>query len=131
MVSALYLGKFVSLNHKHMRYTIIILVNATHQWLSLSRRERDEFIEGELRPIFKRYSDSCDIRLYDSDFTTAGISNFMIVETEDLSAFGFLMGYLRESKTLASPYFTIKQLVVGVPNNFRGSISIEEVSTNL
>jgi hypothetical protein len=110
-----------------MNYTILILVNATPQWLSLQRSERDHFVENEIRPIFAKYGDSCKIKLFDSDFTNPSISDFMIVETEDLQAFGFMMGYLRESKTFATPYFELKELIVGVPNNFRGSLDIMDV----
>jgi Darcynin, domain of unknown function len=110
-----------------MNYTILILVNATPQWLSLQRSERDHFVETELQPIFAKYGHSCNIRLFDSDFTNPGVSDFIIVETEDLKEFGFMMGYLRESKTFAAPYFDIKDLIVGVPNNFRGSLDIADI----
>lgn len=110
-----------------MKYTIIILVNATHQWLSLSRTERDLFVEKELNEIFKRYGDTCKIKLFDSDFTNSTVSDFIIVETQNLEQFGYMMGYLRESKTFAMPYFEVKDLIIGVPNNFRGSMDIANV----
>ncbi|NSL88698.1 darcynin family protein [Chitinophaga solisilvae] len=110
-----------------MEYTILVLVNATSLWLSMPRTERDSFVEKEVRPILNHFSDRCNIRLYDADFTNAAISDFLIVETNDLSAFGFMMGYLRESKTFAAPYFTVQQLVVGVANNFRGSMDVKDL----
>jgi len=110
-----------------MNYTILLLVNATSSWLSLSRTQRDHFVENELRPILTKYSRSCTISLFDCDFTNPNVSDFMIVETEDLKEFGFMMGYLRESKTFATPYFEIKELIVGVPNNFRGSMDIADI----
>jgi hypothetical protein len=110
-----------------MTYTILILVNATPAWLTLSRIERDRFVEHELRPILGKYAHSCTIRLFDCDFTNPDVSDFMIVETAEMKDFGFLMGYLRESGTFAVPYFEIKNLIIGVPNNFRGSIGIADV----
>jgi darcynin-like uncharacterized protein len=110
-----------------MNYTIVILFNATSQWLSMSRTERDHFNENELRPILRKYSDTCKISLFDSDFTHSSVSDFIIIETDDLIEYGYMMGYLRESKTLAAPYFEIKELVVGVPNNFRGSIDVKDI----
>ncbi|MBB6129534.1 darcynin family protein [Mucilaginibacter lappiensis] len=111
-----------------MKYTILILVNATGQWLTLPRAERDAFVENELRPIFKKFKTNCNIRLYDADFTHAHISDFLIVETDNLEDHAYLMGYLRESKTFAIPYFEVKELVVGVANNFRGSLAIEDIT---
>ncbi|WP_428330584.1 darcynin family protein [Mucilaginibacter sp.] len=110
-----------------MEYTILILVNATNQWLSLPRAERDEFVEKELQPILKKYSSSCNVKLYDSDFTHPAVSDFLIIETNDLKEYGYMIGYLRESKTFAVPYFEIKDLIVGVNNNFRGSLSIGNI----
>ncbi|MCW3465833.1 darcynin family protein [Chitinophaga nivalis] len=111
-----------------MEYTILILVNATSQWLSMPRTERDTFVETEFRPILQHYSNVCKVRLYDADFTHPGVSDFLIIETSDLQAFGYLMGYLRESKTLAAPYFSVKELVIGVPNNFRGSMAVSDIT---
>jgi hypothetical protein len=110
-----------------MKYTIVLLANATPQWMSLSREDRDQFVETEIRAILEKFKSSCRVRLFDSDFTHATVSDFMIIETDDLMAFGYLMGYLRESKTFAAPFFTVRELVVGVDNNFRGSINIGEV----
>lgn len=110
-----------------MQYTILILVKASHPWLSMPRAERDLFVENEIRPILSKYSDSCSIRLFDCDFTNAEVSDFFIIETADLIQYGYLIGYLRESKTLAVPYFEIKNIVIGVPNNFRGSMEVAKL----
>lgn len=111
-----------------MKYTILILVNATSQWLLLPRSARDAFVENELQPILKKFSSSCNIRLFDSDFTHSKISDFLIIETDDLNEYGYLIGYLRESKTFAAPYFEIIDLIIGVNNNFRGSLDIQDVT---
>lgn len=110
-----------------MRYTIVILLNATPLWLSKSRAERDEFVNVELGPVLNHFSASCKVSLFDSDFTHAKVSDFMLVETDELETYGLMMGYLRESATLAAPYFVIQELVVGVANNFRGSMEIADL----
>ena len=114
-----------------MEYTILILVNATNQWLLLPRKDRDSFVEKELQPVFEKFSSSCKIRLFDSDFTHSRISDFLIIETDNLKEYGYLIGYLRESKTFAIPYFEIKDLIIGVNNNFRGSLNIQNITANL
>lgn len=93
----------------------------------LSREERDKFVEKEIRPLLAHFGETCSINIYDSDFTHANISDFIIIHTESLEQYGYLIGYLRESKTFAIPYFEIKELVVGVNNNFRGSIAINDI----
>lgn len=113
-----------------MQYTILILAKASHQWLSMTRTTRDQFIENELRPLLGHFSTAMTIKLYDCDFTHAAISDFIILETSDLEKFGYLVGYLRESKTFAVPYFEVKDIVIGVPNNFRGSIDIADITVN-
>ncbi|WP_212004494.1 darcynin family protein [Chitinophaga sp. HK235] len=111
-----------------MNYTIIILINATPQWLTLPRKERDRFVQNEVNPIFDKFADKCKVKLFDSDFTCAGVSDFVIIETGNLEDFGYLMGYLRESKTFAVPYFEVKNIITGVPNNFRGSLDIADIT---
>ncbi len=113
-----------------MQYTIVILVKASHKWLSMPRVERDAFVAGEIRPILNKYSDSCSIRLFDCDFTHPDISDFFILETADLVQYDYLIGYLRESATFAVPYFEVKNIVIGVPNNFRGSMNLEDVRSS-
>lgn len=110
-----------------MNYTILVLVNASHAWLSLKREERDLFVEKELQPVLQKYSDTCEIDIFDCDFTHASVSDFLIIKTTNLSDWGYLMGYLRESKTFAAPYFEVKDIVIGVPNNFRGSMNIDDI----
>ncbi|SKA47671.1 Darcynin, protein of unknown function [Chitinophaga eiseniae] len=110
-----------------MNYTIILLVKATPQWLTLPRPERDLFVQTEVRAVLDKFADQCSIRLFDCDFTHAHVSDFMIIETTNLEQYSYLIGYLRESKTLAVPYFEIKDIIVGVPNNFRGPMNIDDI----
>ncbi|MBC9909629.1 darcynin family protein [Chitinophaga varians] len=110
-----------------MQYTIILLAKATPQWLTKSRSERDQFVTTEVRPILDKFSDQCSVRLFDCDFTHAAVSDFMIIETSNLEHFGYLVGYLRESHTFAAPYFDVKDIIIGVPNNFRGSMNVDDI----
>lgn len=114
-------------NISTMNYIIILLVKATPQWLTLPRTQRDQFVQTEVRPILDKFAGQCSVRLFDCDFTHAQVSDFMIIETTNLEQYAYLIGYLRESKTLAVPYFDIKDIIVGVPNNFRGSMDIDDI----
>nr|MBB6148007.1 hypothetical protein [Mucilaginibacter sp. SP1R1] len=57
------------------------------------------------------------------------ISDFLIIETHDLKEYGYLIGYLRESKTFAAPYSKLEDIIIGVSNNFRGSLNFQDIST--
>ncbi len=114
-------------NFTIMHYTIILTAKATAQWLTKSRPERDHFLETEVRPVLDKFADQCSVRLFDCDFTHAQVSDFMIIETDNLEHFGYLIGYLRESKTFAAPYFDVKDIIIGVPNNFRGPMNIDDI----
>jgi mRNA-degrading endonuclease RelE of RelBE toxin-antitoxin system len=110
-----------------MTYTILILTKTSSQWLTLPREKRDLFVQTELLPIFAKFAKTCSVKLYDSDFSNAHISDFVIIETENLEEYGHLMGYLRESKTFSIPYFEVKDIIIGTPNNFRGSLSVSDI----
>ncbi len=99
-------------------YTILILMDATSQWLSLNREERSEFVEKELTPIFDRVSKTVTVQLFDSEYFHATVSDFMIVSTSDLDDYKLLIELLRDTKVYGTPYFEIKDIIVGQENLF-------------
>jgi len=99
-------------------YTILVLMNATPIWLSLTRDERSEFVEKELTPIFVRVSETVNIRLFDSEYFHSSVSDFMIVTTTNLDDYKLLIELLRDTKIYGVPYFEIKDIIVGQENLF-------------
>lgn len=99
-------------------YTILVLMNATPQWLSLTRDERSRFVEKELTPIFIRVSKTVNVKLFDSEYFHASVSDFMIVTTTDLNDYKLLIELLRDTKIYGIPYFEIKDIIVGQENLF-------------
>ena len=110
-----------------MTYTIIMLLNTTQEFMRKTREERDEIVKTEVRPLFAHFREKCNISMFDCDFTNPNYSDFMILTTDSLEDYGYLMGYIRESQILSAPYFEIKELVIGVPQNFRGSINMADI----
>ncbi|WP_111307643.1 darcynin family protein [Confluentibacter sediminis] len=100
-------------------YTILVLMNATPKWLSLTREQRSEFVEKELTPIFVRVSKTVSVRLFDSEYFHASVSDFMIVTTTNLDDYKLLIELLRDTKVYAAPYFEIKDIIVGQENLFK------------
>jgi hypothetical protein len=99
-------------------YTILVLMNATPKWLSLTRDERSEFVEKELTPIFIRVSKTVNIKLFDSEYFHSSVSDFMIVSTTNLDDYKLLIELLRDTKIYGVPYFEIKDIIVGQENLF-------------
>lgn len=110
-----------------MTYTILILFNATAHFMGKDRSVRDEIVKNEIRPLITHFGEKININMFDCDFTHSKYSDFMIATTDNLEDFGYFMGYMRESQVLAAPYFEIKELVIGVPQNFRGSINMRDL----
>ncbi|WP_428071125.1 darcynin family protein [Chryseobacterium gambrini] len=99
-------------------YTILVLMNSTPQWLSLTRDERSRFVEKEITPIFIRVSKTVNVKLFDSEYFHASVSDFMIVTTTDLNDYKLLIELLRDNKIYGVPYFEIKYIIVGQENLF-------------
>ncbi|MBL3658722.1 darcynin family protein [Fulvivirga sediminis] len=103
---------------KQKPYTILVLMNATPDWLSLSRTERSEFLEKELNPIFYKVAKTVNIRMFDSEYFHASVSDFMIITTSDLDEYKLMIEMLRDTKVYGVPYFDIKDIIVGQEEMF-------------
>jgi hypothetical protein len=99
-------------------YTILVLMNATPKWLSLSRNERGKFVEKELTPIILQVGKTVKVSFYDSEYFHASVSDFMIVNTTVLDDYKLLIELLRDTKIYGIPYFEIKDIIVGQENLF-------------
>jgi len=99
-------------------YTILVLMNATPQWLSLTRDQRSQFFETQLMPVFQKVGKSVEVRLFDSEYFHAKVSDFMIITTHNLNQYKMLIELLRDTKIYGIPYFEIVDLIVGQENLF-------------
>lgn len=99
-------------------YTTLVLLNATPQWLSLTREKRSEFFEKKIGPIFQSVSKTVKIRLFDSEYFHAGISDFMIIDTQNLEEYKRFIELLRDTKIYGEPYFEIKDIILGQEGAF-------------
>ncbi len=100
-------------------YTILILMQATPQWLTLTRNERSRFVEKELTPILTRVNRTVKVNFYDSEYFHASVSDFMIVTTTELDDYKLLIELLRDTKIYGAPYFEIKDIIVGQENLYQ------------
>lgn len=102
-----------------MKYTILLLMQATPAWLSLTRKERSVFFEGKLSPIIGKFSQGLTVRLFDAEFFHASVSDYMMIETESLEAYADFIEYLRDTEIYGVPYFEIRDIITGVENRFK------------
>jgi hypothetical protein len=99
-------------------YTVLVLLKATPQWLSLSRDKRSDFFDREILPIFRKVAQTVNIRFFDSEYFHAQVSDFMIIETADLTSYQLFTEQLRDTKIYSVPYFEINNIVLGQENAF-------------
>ncbi len=99
-------------------FTILLLMNATPSWLRLSREERGSYFENSIVPLFQQVSKEVTIRLFDSEYFHAKVSDFMIVTTENINDYQLLIELLRDSKIYSEPYFLIRDIIIGQENRF-------------
>ncbi|MBA4853828.1 darcynin family protein [Emticicia sp. BO119] len=99
-------------------YTILILMNATPQWLSLTRDQRSLFFETQLLPVLHKVGPSLEVRFFDSEYFHARISDFLIVTTHNLNQYKLLIEMLRDTEIYGIPYFHIVDIIIGQENLF-------------
>lgn len=99
-------------------YTILVLMNATPKWLSLTRDERNNFFDKELVPIFSRLSKTINVKLFDSEYFHATISDFMVITTTSIEDYKLMIELIRGTKVYSVPYFEIKDIITGQENLF-------------
>jgi hypothetical protein len=99
-------------------YTILVLMNASPKWLSLSRNERSIFFEEKVKPIFQKVGKTVKVGLYDSEYFHSKVSDFMIVNATNLEDYKLLIELLRDTKIYGEPYFEIIDIIVGQENLF-------------
>ncbi|BAP30953.1 uncharacterized protein CHSO_1916 [Chryseobacterium sp. StRB126] len=104
---------------KKKPYTILLLMNATPQWLSLTREQRSDFLEDQLMPIFEKVAKTVNVRMFDSEYFHSKVSDFLLVTTDELHDYKLMMEMLRDSKVYGVPYFQITDIIVGQENMFK------------
>jgi hypothetical protein len=110
-----------------MKYTILVLMTSTKEWLALSRAQRRAFVAEELTPIFAKYAEVVKVRFLDAEAFTTRCSDVAIFETADLQAYYFLMEEIRDSKIFTVPYFLFNDII---PCAEGGFVQFEQETLN-
>lgn len=103
----------------HMKYGIIVLYSFRPAWLQKSWQERAEFEQKHLRPIFAKYADRVQPRFFDAEAFHSEFSDFMLLETQDLKDYYYLIEEIRESQLFKEQLVDFKQILIGIEDGFR------------
>lgn len=99
-------------------YTALVLLNATPQWLSLTRDERSIFFEKEVLPIFQKVEKTVKVSFFDSEYFNSTVSDFMIITATNLDDYKLMIELLRDTEIYGIPYFEVKDIIIGQENIF-------------
>ncbi|WP_441249019.1 darcynin family protein [Kitasatospora sp. McL0602] len=102
-----------------MKYTIVLGYTLTPKWLALSREERNAMRAAHIQPIFARYADRVSARFFDAEAFNTRFSDFVLLETEDLGAYYFLVEELRDSVLISQGYLVLGDVTLGVEDGFQ------------
>ncbi|MFG2180570.1 darcynin family protein [Streptomyces abikoensis] len=102
-----------------MKYGIVLTYTVTERWLALSREQRNAMREAHLEPAFAAYADRVRARFFDAEAFSGRFSDFVVLETEDLGAYYFLIEALRDTPVIAEGYLTFGEIFLGVEDGFQ------------
>lgn len=98
---------------------MLLLLQATPQWLALSREARADFFRDTVSPVFERFAATVTVRMFDSEYFHARVSDFLVIETTVLRDYQRLMERLRDTAIYSVPYFQVIDIIPGEENAFR------------
>lgn len=99
------------------QYTFFVHMNATKEWLSLSREARQEYFSNSQQEVFAQYP-GVNLRLYDVEAFSARCSDIAVYETDDIREYYFLIDALRDTKIYTVPYFDIVDIFPAIEEGF-------------
>lgn len=99
--------------------TIFMLLDATPQWLALSRQQRSNYYQHTIMPILARFSAIIKVRLFDSEYFNARVSDILMLETTSMSDYRLLIEMLRDTEIYGVPYFRVSDIIPAKENGFK------------
>ncbi|MFJ9824285.1 darcynin family protein [Streptomyces sp. NPDC101160] len=102
-----------------MNHGIVLTYTLTPRWLGLSRAERSAMRATHIEPIFAAYADRITARFFDAEAFNGKMSDFAVLETEDLGAYYFLIEALRDTPLISGGYLVLGEILIGVQDGFQ------------
>lgn len=101
-----------------MKYTVFLGYRFEREWFTRTREERKKFEAEHVTPLFAKYAGKLDMRFYSAAAFTTQFTNFVLIETEELKHYYFLIEELRDSPLLAQGLATITDIFTGIEDGF-------------
>lgn len=101
-----------------MKHGIVLTYTFTPRWLALPRAERNAMRSTHIEPVFAQYADRITARFFDAEAFNGRVSDFAVLETEDLGAYYFLVEALRDTPLISDGYLVLGDIFIGVRDGF-------------
>jgi hypothetical protein len=98
-------------------YHFFMHMNATKEWLTLSRQERRSFFDHLRSSIFDKYP-HVSVRFFDVEAFSARCSDIALFATDQIQDYYYLIEELRDSKVYTVPYFEIVEILPAIEDGF-------------
>ncbi|AXI03795.1 darcynin family protein [Aquirhabdus parva] len=102
-----------------MKYAIVITYSFHPAWLQKTWQEREDYTRIHVEPIFASYAGKVSVRLFDAEAFSTRYSDFMLLETEDLKDYYYMIETLRESQLFKDNLVEFKEVILGIEDGFR------------
>jgi hypothetical protein len=98
------------------RYTFFMLVKTTARWLQAPVQERMSFLQTEVTPLLKRWTD-VTLRYYDAEFFTTRCTDVIVWETENIASYQAVIEKLRET-LFWDTYFEVVEIIPAIEDAY-------------
>ncbi|WP_354644597.1 darcynin family protein [Kitasatospora camelliae] len=95
-------------------YMVMLGYSFSPQWLALPRSERQRLKAAHITPLVEKYADRVRVRFFDAEAFQTRFSDFALMETEDLTAYYYLVEEIRDSPLVGQGYLTFQDIVLGI-----------------
>lgn len=99
------------------RYSVFVCLLALPSWLALPRWRRSEIGDAALSDALN--GGQVRLRHFDAEAYSGFCSDMSVFETDDLTAYYYVMERLRDTPLFTTPYFEIVQIIPTIEDGFR------------
>ena len=100
-----------------LRFSVFVFLRALPSWLSLARAQRNDIAAAATSDALG--DGPVRLRHFDAEGFSGFCSDISVFETDDLTAFYFVMERLQDSPLFTKPYFELVQIVPAIEDGFR------------
>lgn len=102
-----------------MRYHIVIRYSFDRNWLKLDRDERHKNEEIFQRDIVGPYADRLSVQHCDAEAFAAAYTDFLLITTDDLTAYYYFIETLRDSAFVTEGWLEIFDITIGIVDGYK------------